>query len=288
MSENNKFLGQGGIGYLWSKIKANFLGKDEAYSKEEVDTKFDELKEVATSGSYNDLTDKPTIPTKTSQLTNDSGFKTTDNNTTYTLSKSGSTIVLTGSDGQTSSVSDDNTTYNLSSFGVNATATELNYTDGVTSNIQTQLDGKVSKSGDTMSGRLTLNVSDNGVTPAKQSLVINGIETTDVALCPGISMHIPNKAYASLKYIHDGSWRFYNSSCTGYVPVIASTFHGNLNGNATSATKATQDGNGNIITSTYAPIGLVDRVTTLENWKATFGGLTFKKESNGSVTISVV
>lgn len=32
------------------------------------------LSTVATSGSYNDLTDKPTIPTKTSQLTNDSSF----------------------------------------------------------------------------------------------------------------------------------------------------------------------------------------------------------------------
>ena len=31
---------------------------------------------VATSGSYNDLSDKPTIPTTTSQLTNDSGFVT--------------------------------------------------------------------------------------------------------------------------------------------------------------------------------------------------------------------
>lgn len=32
------------------------------------------LATVATSGSYNDLSDKPSIPTKTSQLTNDSGF----------------------------------------------------------------------------------------------------------------------------------------------------------------------------------------------------------------------
>ena len=35
-----------------------------------------ELKSEAFSGSYNDLTDKPTIPTKTSDLQNDSGFIT--------------------------------------------------------------------------------------------------------------------------------------------------------------------------------------------------------------------
>lgn len=34
------------------------------------------LKRVATTGSYNDLDDKPTIPTNTSELTNDSGFLT--------------------------------------------------------------------------------------------------------------------------------------------------------------------------------------------------------------------
>lgn len=34
------------------------------------------LSTVATSGSYTDLSNKPTIPTKTSQLTNDSGFIT--------------------------------------------------------------------------------------------------------------------------------------------------------------------------------------------------------------------
>ena len=34
---------------------------------------------VATTGSYNDLTSKPTIPTQTSQLTNNSGFITSSN-----------------------------------------------------------------------------------------------------------------------------------------------------------------------------------------------------------------
>ena len=79
----------------------------------------------------------------------------TNTNTTYTLSKSGSTITLSGSDGSSTSVTDANTTYSLGSFGitasaaelnkldgVTATAAELNCVDGVTSNIQTQLNGK--------------------------------------------------------------------------------------------------------------------------------------------------
>lgn len=145
------------------------------------------------SGNYNDLINKPTIPTvnnatltiqkngvnvgnftanasenkninivvptKTSELTNDSGFKTTDNNTTYTLTKDGSKIILTGSDGKTTSIDDSDTTYTLNSFGITATADEINkldgvtvtteeinYLDGVTSNVQTQLNNKLGTS----------------------------------------------------------------------------------------------------------------------------------------------
>ena len=75
-----------------------------------------------------------------------SATDTKDTNTTYTLTKSGSTITLNGSDGSETSVTDSNTTYTLSSFGVTATATELNYMDGVTSNVQTQLNGKAASS----------------------------------------------------------------------------------------------------------------------------------------------
>lgn len=69
-----------------------------------------------------------------------------DTDTTYTLTKSGSTIKLTGSDGSETSVTDSNTTYTLASFGVTATAAELNRMDGVTSNVQTQLNGKAASS----------------------------------------------------------------------------------------------------------------------------------------------
>lgn len=62
------------------------------------------------SGSYNDLTNKPTIPTKISDLTDDTATNPIDKADTLT--------------------------------GLTATVAELNYTDGVTSNIQTQLNGK--------------------------------------------------------------------------------------------------------------------------------------------------
>lgn len=44
------------------------------------------LANVATSGSYNDLSDKPTIPTKVSDLTNDSGFINAETDPVFTAS----------------------------------------------------------------------------------------------------------------------------------------------------------------------------------------------------------
>ena len=110
-----------------------------------------------------------------------SGYKLTDNDTTYTLTKSGSTITLTGSNGSKTSVTDSNTTYTLGSFGITATAAEinrldgitastaeLNFVDGVTSNIQTQLNAKANasalaayalKDGSNASGTWGINIS---------------------------------------------------------------------------------------------------------------------------------
>ena len=57
------------------------------------------LASVATSGSYNDLSNKPSIPTKTSDLTNDSGFidKDVNNLTNYTLSSDLASVATSGS-----------------------------------------------------------------------------------------------------------------------------------------------------------------------------------------------
>lgn len=124
-------------------------------------------------------------------------------NTTYTLSKSGSTITLSGSDGSSTSVTDANTTYSLGSFGITATAaelnkldgctatvTELNYLDGVKSNIQTQLNGKAASShshsylplaGGTMTGNITLRSLGGNWVQGKTSapIMCNGSSPTD-------------------------------------------------------------------------------------------------------------
>ena len=58
-----------------------------------------DLATVATSGSYADLSNKPSIPTKTSDLTNDSGFidNTVNDLTNYTLTSSLATVATSGS-----------------------------------------------------------------------------------------------------------------------------------------------------------------------------------------------
>lgn len=69
---------------------------------------------------------------------------------------------------------DTNTTYTLSSFDVTATAAELNYCDGVTSNIQTQLNGKLSTSG--TAAKATADASGNNIanTYMKKSSITSG------------------------------------------------------------------------------------------------------------------
>lgn len=57
-----------------------------------------DLAAVATSGSYNDLTDQPSIPSKTSDLTNDSGFITSADLPTKTSDLTNDSGYITSSD----------------------------------------------------------------------------------------------------------------------------------------------------------------------------------------------
>lgn len=84
----------------WDKLAGDvdltpYLLKTEA---ESTYAKISSLSTVATSGSYNDLLNKPTIPTTTNELTNNSGFITNsvNNLTNYTLTSSLSDVALSG------------------------------------------------------------------------------------------------------------------------------------------------------------------------------------------------
>lgn len=90
------------------------------------------LASVAKSGSYNDLTNKPTIPS----IPSIAAFSSQGNYVTD-VTASGHTIQVTKKTLPT---------YSLGTFGVSASANELNYVKGVTSPIQTQLNSKASSS----------------------------------------------------------------------------------------------------------------------------------------------
>ena len=69
--------GGGGVGDVsWGNIKGDITNQIDLQNELTIKVNRAELARVATSGSFNDLLDKPVIPTKTSELTNDSGFLT--------------------------------------------------------------------------------------------------------------------------------------------------------------------------------------------------------------------
>ena len=73
---------------------------------------------------------------------------------------------------------------NLAGTAITATAVELNYTDGVTSAIQTQLDAALPKAGGAMTGAITTNSTFDGVDIATRDGVLTTTTTTANAALP--------------------------------------------------------------------------------------------------------
>lgn len=119
--------------------------------------------------------------------------------------------------------------------GVTATTTELNYVDGVTSNIQTQLDSKAAAS--TLSSHTNNKSNPHGVTAAQVGTYTKS--EIDTALAGKQAAG----SYAASSHTHN----YAGSSSAGGAATTALA----CTGNSATATKATQDASGNVITSTY-------------------------------------
>ena len=146
---------------------------------------FTDLKTVAFSGSYNDLSNKPTIPTNTSDLNNDSGYVTgldlmgkvdksgdtmsgnlsidnEGNESVLTLGNNEPALTLQQSSGRIDLWSAPLNNAYKTSLRSGATTANRVITfpdDGGTVALITDVATKVSKSGDTMTGRLDIKVS---------------------------------------------------------------------------------------------------------------------------------
>lgn len=86
-------------------------------------------------------------------------------------------------------------------------------------------------SGGTVTGLTRFDKYDNGTSPGSQNIFLANLSgENSVARNPGIGFYIPNVNWGSLKFLGDGSFRFYNPDCNNYYPVYASTFYGEWSG----------------------------------------------------------
>ena len=133
------------------------------------------------------------------------------------------------SDGTWSVPPDTNTTYTLSSFGITATAaelnkldgvtttaTELNYVDGVTSNIQTQLNGKLSTSGTAaaatkLATARTISLSGDATGSASFNGTANATINATVIHHGSIEITTPNQ---NLNSFTDPGWYYCSTNAT--------------------------------------------------------------------------
>ena len=186
------------------------------------------------------------------------------------------------SDGTWAVPPDTNTTYTLGSFGITASAAEINYTKGVTSSIQTQLNGKAASS----HSHSTATTSAAGFMPKLNGSTSNYLRGDGTWATPpntNTDTKVTQTAVAIADYTNWRSipWGSSNSGTEGFSPTTvtdvtyttsnlsfqpstgtlkATVFKGSLSGNATSASSATT-----ATTSSYLKANYIENNTDLNS-----------------------
>lgn len=137
-------------------------------------------------------------------------FDNTTNRHSIGIKGSGATTVSSDANGV---ITINSTSYSLGSFGITATAAELNYCDGVTSNIQTQLNSKMSSS-----TTVTNVAQTNSAANANYPILLSATATS-------------TSSRTGAAIFDDGV--YVNPSTS---TIKATTFSGSLSGNASTAT----------------------------------------------------
>lgn len=176
-----------------------------------------DLATVATSGDYSDLSNTPTIPTKTSDLTNDSGYVTTD--TTYTLQQGvGSlvnTLYLVDNNGGMSIVEVQDTTYDPATTSTDGlmSSTDKSKLDNIAAgaevNVQSDWNQSNSASDDYIKNKPTIPTVNNATLTIKKNNTSVGTFTANSSTDTTVDITVPTKTSDltnDSSYVSDSSY----------------------------------------------------------------------------------
>lgn len=202
----------------------------------------------------------------------------------------------------------------LSALGISATTTELNYVDGVTSAIQTQLNNKLAKTAGTASRVMISNSS--------KSITTSSVTSTELGYLSGVTSNIQDQINglggteitgaastiatsnltASRALISNASGKVAVSDVTstelGYLDGVTSAIQTQLNGKAgnsyTASRALVSNSSGNIAVSavTSTELGYLDGVTsaiqTQLNGKVSNATAVTGQSGNGTSNVTVI